>query len=37
MKIGFIGIGNMGGPMCRNILKSSDHEVTIVSRRSPIT
>lgn len=29
MKIGFIGLGNMGGPMCRNILKSGDHEVTV--------
>ncbi|MGB5098185.1 MAG: NAD(P)-dependent oxidoreductase [Porticoccaceae bacterium] len=29
MKIGFIGIGNMGGPMCRNIIKNSDHEVTV--------
>ena len=22
MKIGFIGLGNMGGPMCRNLLKN---------------
>ncbi|MGK2915458.1 MAG: NAD(P)-dependent oxidoreductase, partial [Porticoccaceae bacterium] len=29
MKIGFIGVGNMGGPMCRNIIKNSDHEVTV--------
>lgn len=29
MKIAFIGIGNMGGPMCRNIIKNSDHEVTV--------
>ena len=29
MKIGFIGVGNMGGPMCRNILKKGDHEVTV--------
>ena len=29
MKIAFIGIGNMGGPMCRNILKNSDHEVMV--------
>ncbi|MGD9982641.1 MAG: NAD(P)-dependent oxidoreductase [Porticoccaceae bacterium] len=29
MKIAFIGIGNMGGPMCRNILRNSDHEVMV--------
>lgn len=29
MKIGFIGVGNMGGPMCRNIIKNSNHEVTV--------
>ena len=29
MKIGFIGVGNMGGPMCRNIIKKSNHEVTV--------
>jgi len=29
MKIAFIGVGNMGGPMCRNILKNSGHEVTV--------
>lgn len=29
MKIGFIGVGNMGGPMCRNILKHSEHEVSV--------
>lgn len=28
MKVGFIGIGNMGGPMCRNIIKGG-HEVTV--------
>ncbi len=28
MKIGFIGVGHMGGPMCRNIIKG-DHEVTV--------
>lgn len=29
MKIAFIGIGNMGGPMCRNIIRNSDHEVMV--------
>lgn len=29
MKIGFIGVGNMGGPMCRNIIKKSNHEVAV--------
>jgi 3-hydroxyisobutyrate dehydrogenase len=29
MKVGFIGVGNMGGPMCRNIIKRSNHEVTV--------
>lgn len=29
MKIAFIGIGNMGGPMCRNILRNSDHDVMV--------
>lgn len=29
MNIGFIGVGNMGGPMCRNILKKGDHAVTV--------
>lgn len=29
MKIGFIGVGNMGGPMCRNIVKNTNHEVAI--------
>jgi 3-hydroxyisobutyrate dehydrogenase-like beta-hydroxyacid dehydrogenase len=29
MKIGFIGVGNMGGPMCRNIIKNSGHEVIV--------
>lgn len=28
MKVGFIGIGNMGGPMCRNIIKGG-HDVTV--------
>jgi 3-hydroxyisobutyrate dehydrogenase-like beta-hydroxyacid dehydrogenase len=28
MKVGFIGLGNMGGPMCRNIIKS-EHEVMV--------
>ena len=29
MKVGFIGVGNMGGPMCRNIVKKSNHQVTV--------
>jgi len=29
MKIGFIGVGHMGGPMCRNIIKKSGFEVTV--------
>ena len=29
MKVGFIGVGNMGGPMCRNIIKRSNHQVTV--------
>ena len=28
MKVGYIGVGNMGGPMCRNIIKKSNHAVT---------
>lgn len=28
MKLGFIGVGNMGGPMCRNLVKG-DHQVMI--------
>ena len=29
MKIGFIGVGNMGGPMCRNIIKNTNHDVVV--------
>ena len=29
MKVGFIGVGNMGGPMCRNIIKNTNHEVIV--------
>lgn len=29
MKIGFIGVGNMGGPMCRNIIRKSGCAVTV--------
>ena len=29
MKVGFVGVGNMGGPMCRNIIKNTNHEVTV--------
>ncbi len=31
MKIGFIGLGNMGGPMARNILEAG-HELTVYNR-----
>lgn len=30
MKVGFIGVGNMGGPMCRNIIRNTNHEVAVV-------
>ena len=29
MKVGFIGVGNMGGPMCRNIITNTNHEVVV--------
>ena len=29
MKIGFIGVGAMGGPMSRNIVGKTNHEVTV--------
>ena len=29
MKIGYIGLGNMGGPMCRNLIKGVNHEVVV--------
>src|ERR1700722_13596142 len=29
MKVGFIGVGNMGGPMCRNIIRNTSHEVIV--------
>ena len=29
MKVGFIGVGNMGGPMCRNIISNTNHEVVV--------
>ncbi len=29
MKVGFIGVGNMGGPMCRNLIKNTNHEVVV--------
>ena len=29
MKVGFIGVGNMGGPMCRNIIRNTNHEVLV--------
>lgn len=32
MKVGFIGVGNMGGPMCRNLIRNSGHEVLVHDR-----
>ena len=32
MKVGFIGVGNMGGPMCRNLIKSCGHEILVHDR-----
>lgn len=29
MKVGFIGVGNMGGPMCHNIIRNTNHEVVV--------
>lgn len=29
MKIGFVGVGNMGGPMCRNIIRNTNHQVAV--------
>ncbi|MDO9713911.1 NAD(P)-dependent oxidoreductase [Paracraurococcus lichenis] len=29
MRIGFVGLGNMGGPMCRNLVKGVNHEVIV--------
>jgi 6-phosphogluconate dehydrogenase len=29
MKVGFIGVGNMGGPMCRNIVRNTNHSVVV--------
>jgi 3-hydroxyisobutyrate dehydrogenase-like beta-hydroxyacid dehydrogenase len=29
MKVGFIGVGSMGGPMCRNIIKKSGEAVIV--------
>src|SRR5579863_2523627 len=29
MKVGFIGVGNMGGPMCRNIVRNTNHNVVV--------
>ena len=29
MRIGFIGVGNMGGPMCRNLARNVNHEVVV--------
>jgi 3-hydroxyisobutyrate dehydrogenase-like beta-hydroxyacid dehydrogenase len=32
MKIGYIGVGNMGGPMCRNLIRKSNHAVAVFDR-----
>jgi 3-hydroxyisobutyrate dehydrogenase-like beta-hydroxyacid dehydrogenase len=29
VKVGFIGVGNMGGPMCRNIIRNTNHQVVV--------
>ncbi len=29
MRVGFIGLGVMGEPMCRNLVRSGDHEVVV--------
>ncbi len=29
MKVGFIGVGNMGGPMCRKIIRNTNHGVVV--------
>lgn len=34
MKVGFIGVGNMGGPMCRNIIKNTNHQVVVFDLNS---
>lgn len=34
MKVGFIGVGNMGGPMCRNIIRNTNHEVVVFDLNS---
>ena len=35
MKVGFVGVGNMGGPMCRNIIKNTNHDVTVFDLSEP--
>lgn len=32
MKVGFIGAGNMGGPMCRNVIRNSGREILVYDR-----
>ncbi|MBN8903510.1 MAG: NAD(P)-dependent oxidoreductase, partial [Rhodospirillales bacterium] len=29
MKVGFVGVGNMGGPMCRNIIRNTNNDVVV--------
>ncbi len=36
MKVGFIGLGIMGKPMCKNLLKAG-HEVVVIDRNSEVT
>ncbi len=33
MRIGFVGLGVMGAPMCRNLVRSGGHEVVVHDRR----
>ncbi len=33
MQVGFVGVGNMGGPMCRNIIRNTNHQVTVFDLR----
>ena len=34
MQVGFVGVGNMGGPMCRNIIRNTNHQVTVFDLRA---
>ena len=37
MKVGFIGVGNMGGPMCRNIIRNTNHDVVVFDLNRSLT